>query len=284
MKLLLALVLGAVSAHAGDMIQTNAGTSPSFSTVTITGTGSKCFSVDDPTLVVDCNLNKVIAGGSGGLTVPSGSLGIGTADGANTKALSLYGAPTAGGTASSQNIWSYDGSELYFDVPTGVFHFRDSAAAFVDYVTISGSKVGIGTTAPGTTLDVNGNAQFGSGATKSTFTATGMLVVNPPALQTIAAGNTIAADACGSIKFITAGGAVTTDTTNTFGAGSAALNGCCMDVVVATSAGGTITVDSNSSTILNGGTDVVLGAGDSMRVCYVNSSSRWFQIGATGNN
>jgi hypothetical protein len=29
------------------------------STVTITGTGSKCFSVDDPTLVVDCNLNRV---------------------------------------------------------------------------------------------------------------------------------------------------------------------------------------------------------------------------------
>jgi hypothetical protein len=36
-----------------------------------------------------------------------------------------------------------------------------------------GGSVGIGTAAPATTLDVNGNAQFGSGATKSTFTATG---------------------------------------------------------------------------------------------------------------
>jgi hypothetical protein len=40
----------------------------------------------------------------------------------------------------------------------------------------SGGSVGIGTTAPATTLDVNGNAQFGSGATKSTFTAVGNLI------------------------------------------------------------------------------------------------------------
>lgn len=36
-------------------------------------------------------------------------------------------------------------------------------------------QVGIGTTSPATVLDVNGDAQFGSGATKSTFTATGFL-------------------------------------------------------------------------------------------------------------
>ena len=65
------------------------------STVTITGTGSKCFSVDDPTLVVDCG----------------------------------------------------------------------------------NDRVGIGTASPATTLDVNGNAQFGSGGTKSTFTATGALTL-----------------------------------------------------------------------------------------------------------
>ena len=34
------------------------------STVTITGTGTKCFSVDDPTFVVDCNLGSVSASGS----------------------------------------------------------------------------------------------------------------------------------------------------------------------------------------------------------------------------
>ena len=36
----------------------------------------------------------------------------------------------------------------------------------------SGGNVGVGTTSPDATLDVNGSAQFGSGATKSTFTAT----------------------------------------------------------------------------------------------------------------
>jgi hypothetical protein len=38
--------------------------------------------------------------------------------------------------------------------------------------------VGINTTAPSTSLDVNGSAQFGSGAAKSTFTASGALSIN----------------------------------------------------------------------------------------------------------
>lgn len=44
-----------------------------------------------------------------------------------------------------------------------------------EYITIpaGGGKVGILTITPATVLDVEGNAQFGSGATKSTFTATG---------------------------------------------------------------------------------------------------------------
>ena len=40
---------------------------------------------------------------------------------------------------------------------------------------VSGSSVGIRTTSPQAALDVNGNAQFGNGATKSTFTTTGAL-------------------------------------------------------------------------------------------------------------
>ena len=46
----------------------------------------------------------------------------------------------------------------------------------------AGGDVGIGTTAPATKLEVNGTAQFGSGATKSTFTATGELNLSTGAL------------------------------------------------------------------------------------------------------
>ena len=42
-------------------------------------------------------------------------------------------------------------------------------------LTAATAKIGIGTASPATNLDVDGNAQFGSGATKSTFTTTGNL-------------------------------------------------------------------------------------------------------------
>jgi len=48
--------------------------------------------------------------------------------------------------------------------------------------------VGLGTPSPSTKLDVNGNAQFGSGATKSTFTAAGSLSLDNSA--TLRAGTT----------------------------------------------------------------------------------------------
>lgn len=42
------------------------------STVTISGSGEKCFSVDDPTLVVNCRTNTVTVGGNAGLAVTYG--------------------------------------------------------------------------------------------------------------------------------------------------------------------------------------------------------------------
>lgn len=52
----------------------------------------------------------------------------------------------------------------------------------------SGGNVGIGTTNPATTLDVNGSAQFGSGATKSTFTASGFLTITGSTLTVASSG------------------------------------------------------------------------------------------------
>lgn len=50
------------------------------STVTVSaGTGSKCFSADDPTLVVNCNTHTVSFSGSTMTVLSSGKVGIGTA-------------------------------------------------------------------------------------------------------------------------------------------------------------------------------------------------------------
>lgn len=61
-----------------------------------------------------------------------------------------------------------------------------SASPFtVDTSTIyaSGGNVGIRTVTPATNLDVNGSAQFGAGATRSTITATGLLKLTSNGIQ-----------------------------------------------------------------------------------------------------
>lgn len=65
MKLLLALLIGAASAHAGDMAQSNAGASPTYSTVTITGAGTACLTAGD--LSINCDSGSVTVGGHFGV-------------------------------------------------------------------------------------------------------------------------------------------------------------------------------------------------------------------------
>lgn len=97
-------------------------------------------------------------------------------------------------------------------------------------------------------------------------------------VQTIAAGNTVTADSCGSIKSISSAGAVTTDTTNTFTAPSADNKDCCMDVVNV--GANNITLDNNANFVSFGAADVVLTANDSVRVCeYNGASGKWYQTG-----
>jgi hypothetical protein len=84
----------------------------------------------------------------------------------------------------------------------------------------------------------------------------GPLVVNHPAAQTIAAGNTIADDACGSLKLITSAGAVTTGTTNTFTAPAAGNKGCIMHVC--NTGANNITLDNNANFKSSGGGRVAL--------------------------
>lgn len=51
------------------------------------------------------------------------------------------------------------------------------------FVSSMTGNVGVGTTLPGSKLDVQGDAQFGSGATKSTFTAAGLLKLTSSGIQ-----------------------------------------------------------------------------------------------------
>ena len=107
-------------------------------------------------------------------------------------------------------------------------------------------------------------------------------ITTAPSAQTIAATNTVAADACGTVKRITSAGAVATDTTNTFTAPAAANANCCMDVV---NVGGfAITLDNNALFNSSWAADVVLGSSDTVRACSTGASGMWYQIGATGNN
>lgn len=79
-------------------------------------------------------------------------------------------------TSTGQDVWSYymqAGSLVaavgYRDSNAGLTFF---AGAGDKMVIKSGGNVGIATMNPAAVLDVNGDAQFGSGAAKSTFTAT----------------------------------------------------------------------------------------------------------------
>ncbi len=133
--------------------------------------------------------------------------------------------------------------------------------------------------------DASGNFSAG------TITAAAISVTAPvsnaalvPAIQTLTAGQTILADACGGVKRINAATAVTTDTENTFQS-PATAGKCVMDVINAST--GTVntavvTLDINPNFNSAGGANVVLGSSDTVRVAC--DGERWFQIGATGNN
>lgn len=102
------------------------------------------------------------------------------------------------------------------------------------------------------------------------------LVVDLPAAQTIAATNTIAADACGSLKLITAAGAVTTSTTDTFTAPAAGNKGCIMHVC--NTGANNITLDNNANFKSAGGADVVMTQDDCVTVGSTGASGVWYQL------
>lgn len=127
-------------------------------------------------------------------------------------------------------------------------------------------------------MQIEPNGYIGIGNTAPS----GMLVVDPPAAQTIAAGGTIAHDSCGTLKLITAAGAVTTDTTNTFTAPAAGNEGCIMHVCNVGAQN--ITLDNNANFKSAGGADVVMTADDCVTVGSTGASGVWYQLTALEAN
>lgn len=94
-----------------------------------------------------------------------------------------------------------------------------------------------------------------------------------PTVQALAAGFTIAADACGGVKLVSATAVVTSDTTNTFTA--AATAGKCDMLVVNSSTSHEILLDNNTEFPLAGGAaSLRLAAGGSIRVW--SDGTQWY--------
>jgi hypothetical protein len=113
--------------------------------------------------------------------------------------------------------------------------------------------------------------------TALTFGPAGM-TTPMPAIQTIAAGGTIAADACGGYKRITAAGAVTTSTTNTFTAPDVAQVGACHMLVCNVGTTNSITLDTNILFKSISAADIVLTADDCTSV--VSDGTIWRSTGS----
>jgi hypothetical protein len=117
----------------------------------------------------------------------------------------------------------------------------------------------------------------GAGTVSLNATATGKItlgrstIMTPPTAETVTSGSTITADACGGLKRVTAAGAVTTNTTDTFTAPGAANTGCLM--FVCNTGSNNITLDNNAHFKSIGGADVVLTADDCTTV--VSDGTVW---------
>lgn len=121
---------------------------------------------------------------------------------------------------------------------------------------------------------------LGSIAHAQCFPEASCKIVPAPAIQTIAGGDTIAADACQSFKRISSAGAVSTSLVNTFTAPSGGNLGCWM--VVCNVGANNITLDNNANFKSAGGADVVLTQDDCVSVIQGATVSLpvWYQISA----
>lgn len=129
-----------------------------------------------------------------------------------------------------------------------------------------GSTLGDGDAYIQDDLEVDGDINLGGSLTYG-----GQQYAVVPATQTVAAGFTVTADACGGLKRLTSTGSPTSDTTNTFTAPSSSNAGCCMDVVNVGS--NDILLDANTLFPVTSASALTLAQNGSIRVC--SDGSYW---------
>ncbi len=198
------------------------------------------------------------------LSTSTDNVGIGTTQPA-THPLVILGSPSAGGM--DINNTASDGD------PAIAFQLSGTSTFTLGVDDGDSDKFKIGTTAVDTStrfvIDSSGNVGIGTSNPIQKF------IVSPPATETISAAATITANACGTIKRITASSSVTTNTTNTF-TNASANQGCCM-VVINVGTLNDITLDNNSNFASEGAANLRVRGGkdDSLRVC--SDGTKWYQ-------
>lgn len=170
------------------------------------------------------------------------------------------------------------GADGFFDVADGNESARDSGKWQVDGTANKYTSDGVHESAFANTIIAS------SGTVPNNFPYIGSYYTadfngfrtTPPATQTIAAGGTINADACGGLKKISSAGAVTTDTTNTFTAPATLNNNCSMQVLNV--GANNITLDNNANFVSLGGVDILLKPNQAVTVNSTGLSGAWYQV------
>jgi len=264
------------------------GTTTPSTTLEIVKQGSSAPLMVSSTATGDGNIMIITSAGNVGIgtLLPRGSLDLGPTGTIYTQTIAGPTGPTILGTAGNVGIGTYTAGALLTVGSTGQAAITSAGVATLPTPNLTG-KIDINNVAVDDDDCTGEQGKFWYDSTDSAFefcrdnsgTPERLGHPSPPASQTITAGATITADACGTFKDISSAGAVTTNTTNTFTAPSSDLSGCCMNVV--NTGANNITLDNNSLFYSAGGADVVLGLADSAIVC--TNGTVWAQMGGSNN-
>lgn len=264
------------------------GTTTPSTTLEIVKQGSSAPLMVSATATGDGDVLIVTSGGRVGIgtLLPRGPLDLGPTGTLYTQTITGPTGPTILGTSNNVGIGTITAGSLLTVGSTGQAAITSAGVATLPTPNLTG-KIDINNVAVDDDDCTGEQGKFWYDSTDSAFefcrdnsgTPERLGHPSPPASQTITAGATITADACGTFKDISSAGAVTTDTTNTFTAPSSDLSGCCMNVV--NTGANNITLDNNSLFYSAGGADVVLGLADSAIVC--TNGTVWAQMGGSNN-